>query len=220
MTRPQAGPPLIVPAVALTALTIAGIVTSAGVPRPDAPAAEVLDYLVRHARLMRVSAFLLFGASVPLAIWSAGVYRRLRALGITAPGSAIALAGGVLAAGFLALSGLTTWTASRVSEDASLARALRDLAFISGGPGYAAFFGLLLAGVSVPMMLLDIHRWVAIAGLVLAWLAELSTLTLVTSDLAVLLPVARFGGLLWLVAVSLLLPLSRPRRTDPAGRPS
>jgi hypothetical protein len=79
---------------------------------------------------------------------------------------------------------------------------------------------LLVAGVSVPMVLLHLHRPVALAGLALAGVAELSTLTLLTEDMAMLLPVARFGGLLWLIAVSLLLPVTRPRTVGATGRPS
>ncbi|MEV7969639.1 hypothetical protein AB0O34_27215 [Sphaerisporangium sp. NPDC088356] len=117
----------------------------------------MLAYARDHASTLRLSAFLALGAAVPLAIWSATAYRRLRALGITAPGSAITLAGGVIASGFTALSGLTGWTgwtASRVADSPPVASALRDLVFMTGGPGFLSFFGLLLAGVSVPMLLL------------------------------------------------------------------
>ena len=78
MSRPQSGPPLIVPAVAFTALTIAGIAAAAGVPRPDAPGTEVLAYLQDHASTMRLSAFLALGAAVPLA---SGARRRIGGYG-------------------------------------------------------------------------------------------------------------------------------------------
>ncbi len=217
MSRPQSGPPLIIPGLAFTLLTIAGIAIAADVPRPDASGAEVLAYVGEHASTLRLSAFLTLGASVPLAIWSAAAYRRLRALGITAPGSAIALVGGVLASGLAALSGLVSWTAAGVTDSPPLAAALRDLTFATGGPGFVAFLGLLFAGVSVPMLLLGIARPLAIAGLVLALVAELSTLTLLTLNAAPTLPIARFGGLIWLIAASLLLPASRPRKVDPAA---
>jgi hypothetical protein len=216
MSRPQSGPPLIIPGVAFTILTIAGIAVAAGVPRPQASGTEVLAYTQEHASTLRLSAFLVLGAAVPLAIWTAAAYRRLRALGITAPGSAIALAGGVLASGFAALSGLIGWAAARTTDSAPLAAALRDVTFATGGPGFVAFFGLLMAGVSVPMLLLRISRPVAIAGLILALVAELSTLTLLTLDATIALPIARFGGIVWLVAVSLLLPNSRPRTSATA----
>lgn len=215
MSRPQPGPPPIVPAVAFAALSLAGVATAATVPHPDAAASEVLAYVRDHASMLRLSAFLALGAAVPLAIWSAAAYRRLRALGINAPGTAIALAGGVLASGFTALSGLIGWAASRTADSPPLALALRDLAFVTGGPGSVAFFGLLLAGVSVSMLLLRMSRPVAVAGLVLALDAELSILTLLTLDAAPTLPIARFGGIIWLIAVSLLLPTSR-RTAQPA----
>jgi len=214
--RPQSGPPLIAPGLAYAALTIAGIAVAAGVPRPNASPTDVLAYAQSHATAMRLSAFLALGAAVPLAIWSAAVYRRLRALGITAPGSAIALVGGVLASGFAASSGLIGWVASRADDSAPVAAALRDLSFMTGGPAFVAFFGLLLAGVSVPMLVLGIARPAAIAGLVLAAVAELSTLTLLTLNAAITMPIARFGGIAWLIAVSLLLPVSRPRGTGAA----
>lgn len=215
MSRSPSGPPLIVPGVAFTVLTIAGIAVAAGVPRPDSPGTEVLAYNQQHAGTLRVSAFLALGAAAPLAIWTAAVYRRLRALGITAAGSAIALVGGVLASGFAALSGLIGWAAARITDGPALAAALRDLTFTTGGPGFVAFFGLLLAGVSVPMLLLDMSRPIAIAGLILALVAELSTLTLLTLDAAIALPIARLGGIVWLVAVSLLLPVRRRRTSEP-----
>ncbi|GAA0908923.1 DUF4386 domain-containing protein [Virgisporangium aurantiacum] len=217
MSTSRSGPPLIVPGAAFTVLTIASIAMAAGVPRPTAPAADVLTYVQEHATSMRVSAFLTLGAAVSLAIWAAVAFRRLQVLGTTAPGSAIALAGGLLASAFLALSGLVGWVAARGPADDALATVLRDLTFATGGPGHIAFFGLLLAGVSVPMLLLRIRRPAAVTGLVLAVIAELSTLTLLTLDAAPTLPVARFGGIAWLVAVSLLLPTTRPRTADPAA---
>jgi hypothetical protein len=50
------------------------------------------------------------------------------------------------------------------------------------------------------------------AGLVIAALGMLSLLSLLTPALYPLLPVGRFGGLIWLVAASILLPHDRPRR--------
>jgi hypothetical protein len=208
--RPQSGPPLIAPALAFAGLTIAGIILAASAPRPDASPADILAYTTGHYGQLRWAAFLSLGAAVPLAIWSAAIYRRLRALGVTAPGSAIALGGGLLASTFAAVTGLIGWAGARTT-DAGVAAALRDLSFASGGPGFVAFFGLLLAGVSVPMVVIGIARPVGIAGLALAVVAELSTLVLLTMSLAVTLPIARFGGILWLIAVSLLLPPNRHR---------
>lgn len=209
------GPPLIVPAGAFAVLLVAGGLTAPITRRPGVPAAEMLSYSSVHADSLRLSAFLVLAAAVPLTVFTATAYQRLRALGATAPGSAIALSGGVLAAGCLALSGLAGWVASRAGGDAALAGVLHDLVFATGGPGFVTFGGLLLAGIAVPMLLLGIRRPVAVFGLVLAAIAELSTLTLLTDVAAPTVPIARLGGAGWLLLISVLLPASRPRRAQP-----
>jgi hypothetical protein len=209
---PQGGPPLLAPALAYGALTIAAVVLSAAVPHPSASAESVLVYDRAHHTALQVAGFLISGASVPLAIWTATVYRRLRTLGVTAPGAVIALAGGLLAAASLSLSGLISWTSSQVSAAAEpgLARALADLSFATGGAGFVVPFALLLAGVCLPALILRLtpRPW-AWLGLAVAVAAVLSTFTLLTATLDVLLPIGRFGGLVWLIGTSVLLPLDR-----------
>lgn len=154
----------------------------------------------------------MFASSVPLLIYAATASTRLRQLGVTAPGATIALAGGLLAAGALNLSGLLTWTLSRaaVVGDEPLVRALHDLTFLSGGAAHVVFLGLLVAGIAVPALLLRLlPRPLAIAGLVIAGLAELTTLTLIWPALAPLLPLARFSALIWLIVVGFRLPQRR-----------
>ena len=51
--------------------------------------------------------------------------------------------------------------------------------------------------------------WLAWTGLVIAAVGAVSTFTLVTSALDATLPIARFGGLAWIIAASLLLPANR-----------
>ena len=212
--RPQSGPPLLAPVLAMTVLTVGYVILNRATPRPDASGAEVLRYAAAHGTAISSGALLLFASAVPLAIASAVLYRRLRALGITAPGSAITLVGGVLASGALILSALFSWAGGRLPEaaDPALARALADLSFLSGGPGYVVTFALLIAGVSVTGLLGRlVPRPLAWAGLVLAALGMLSTFTLVASGAGFLLPVVRFGGLVWLVWAAAVLPRSRPR---------
>ena len=213
--RPQAGPPLLAPVMALAALTIAYVVVNRSTPQPGASELEVLNYARDHGSSIKLGAFLLFGSAVPLALTAAVLYRRLRALGITAPGSAITLVGGVLAANALTLSAMFGWSTGRLSADAepALARALADLSFLAGGPAYSVMFALLIAGVSVPGLLAGLlPRAVSWAGLVLAAAGALSTLALLLDGFAYLLPVVRFGGLIWLVIAAVLLPRTRPSR--------
>jgi hypothetical protein len=155
-----------------------------------------------------------FGAAIPLAIYAATVNARLHHLGVRAPGATIALAGGLLAAGSLALSGLLGWVLSRpeVRDDPAVVRALQLLNFGTGGVGHVVALGLLLAGVAVPGLLARLlPTWLAWAGLAIAGIAELSTLTLLVDAAAYLLPIARFTALAWLIAAGFRLPRQRAR---------
>ncbi len=215
----QGGPPLLAPALAFTVLTVAAILINHGVPGPRSDAATVLAYYRNHAPALRIGGLLQFGAAIPLAIWAATVTQRLRTLGVNAPGPMLGLAGGLLAAAFLGLSGLLEWTASGSADgDASLARTLADLTFATGGPGHVVPLALLVAGVAVPVLLVRLV-WpsLAWAGLVIAAVGMVSTLTLAWLSLAVTLPVARFGAIAWILAISVVLPVRRPRAAVPPG---
>jgi hypothetical protein len=62
-------------------------------------------------------------------------------------------------------------------------------------------------GLAVPAVIMKfLPAWLGWAGMVIGVLALLSTFGLITSALYPLIPVGRFGGLLFLVAVALLLP--------------
>jgi len=221
--RPQGGPPPLVPALAYGALLIASVAVWAGGPTPGTSAASTLSYAQAHTGQLHAEAVLVFGAALPLAIWAATIYRRLRTLGVTAPGAVIGLAGGILAAASLAVSGLVTWVAADTAHilDAALARVLFDLSFAAGAAGFVVPFALLIAGVAVPALILRLTPApLAWAGLVIAAVGMLSTLTLVTSALDPTLPIARFGGLIWIVATSALLPASRHRLAAAAAAPA
>src|SRR5262252_4761815 len=169
--RPQGGPPPLAPALAYGALLIAFVAVWIGGPQPGTSAASTLSYAQAHTGQMHAQAVLVFGAAVPLAIWAATIYRRLRTLGVTAPGAVIGLAGGILAAASLAVSGLVTWTIAESAGAASpaLARVLFSLAFAAGAAGFVVPLALLLAGVAVPALILRlVPRPFAWAGLVIA----------------------------------------------------
>ncbi|MEU0518914.1 hypothetical protein [Streptosporangium sp. NPDC006007] len=217
----QAGPPLGILAVVFTALFLGGIVASTVMagggtfPSPFGAPAEILAYFHDHRNAVQTGAFLQFAASVPMSIYAATASARLRSLGIRAPGATIALVGGVLAAAMSALSALLSWVLSRpeVLAEPAVVRALQDLAFATGGTGHVVFLGLLVAGIAVPGLLAGLlPRPPALAGLAVAAVAELSILTLLVSDAAILLPIARFTALAWLVAAGFLLPRTRSNK--------
>ncbi len=91
---------------------------------------------------------------------------------------------------------------------------MRDLVFVTGGVGHVAPLGLLVAGIAVPSLVGRLlPRWLAWLGIGLALIAELSTLSLLTPAAMVALPIARFGGFAWLIAVGALLPRAARRRS-------
>ncbi|MCH0541447.1 hypothetical protein I3F58_18155 [Streptomyces sp. MUM 203J] len=207
-------------AVVFTALFLAGLVIGTvmaggtAYPSPYGPSADVLGYVRNHQDALRVAGALQFGVAIPLGIYAATMSARLNRLGIRAPGATIALSGGVLAAAFLACSGLVSWVLSRpeLPAEPGVVRALHFLAFATGGPGHVVPLGLLVAGIAVPGLLAGLlPRGLAFTGLAIAAVAELSTLALLVDEAAYLLPVARFTGLAWLIAAGFLLPQRRPR---------
>lgn len=223
-SRPATGgPPLPLVAGITAALFVASLVvgfTAAQPPFPspfDEPSVRSAA-AAAGADVLQVSAFLQFASAVPLAVLAASLFARLQHLGVRAAGAAIALVGGVLAAAFLALSAGLLWAISRTAPAGppAVVLVLQDLAFATGGPAHVVGLGLLVAGVAVPGLLLGLlPRWLAVAGLVIAVVAELSTLTLLLSPAAVLLPLARFPALVWLIGAAVVLPHHRraaPRR--------
>lgn len=204
----QGGPPLLIPAIVMAVFTAASAALGATAARYDS--ANLLTYTQTHHVQQLVLGTLVFGTALPLLIWSATVYRRLHRLGVTAPGSAIAYGGGLLAAAALALSGLLTWTTTQLNGSAEVLRALTALGFATGGPGFVVPFAMLIAGVAVPSLLLRLlPTALAWTGLVIAALGALATFALLTPALDALLPIGRFAGLIWLLIVSVKLPLTR-----------
>jgi hypothetical protein len=205
----QEGPPLLVPALAFVGLTVAGAVVGGAGPRPDSTPDEVLAYAVANPTTVAVGATLLFGTAFPLVVFAATAVTRYRRLGVTAPGPLMGFGGAVLAAGSAMLSALFAWTSAQVAGvgDAAVAKLLSQLWFATGAFGYAAPMGLLVLGLAVPAVILKfLPGWLAWAGMVIGVLALLSTLGLFTRALYPLIPVGRFGGLLFIVGVALLLP--------------
>src|SRR2546421_9279275 len=89
---PQGGPPPLAPALAYGALLIASVAVWIGAPQAGASAASTLSYAQTHTGQMHAEAVLVFGAALPLAIWAATIYQRLRTPGVTAPRAGARLA--------------------------------------------------------------------------------------------------------------------------------
>jgi hypothetical protein len=217
-------------AIVSLGIFLTGLITSAILTggqtyvSPFAPEEQVAVFFQQNVPATRLAGMLQFGSAVPLGIYAATVYARQLRLGVRVPGPAIGFFGGVSAAIFVMLSGCVTWLLSRpeITTDGTLTHALSFLAFITGGVGFVVGIGLLVAGIAVPSLILRfMPRWLAWTGLVIAALSELSFLSMAIEPLQFLLPIGRFGGLLWLVAAGFLLPRTRaaanhePRAHEP-----
>ena len=197
----------------LASQVVIGMMTVGAFPNPyDAPE-TARAYFGPNADVLRFVAFLQFGAAIPLGIFTATVVSRLRFFGLTVAGVTIAQFGGYVASIMLALSGLTTWAITQpgMTDDLSTLRALQLQSFATGGVGHVVGLGLLMAGVSLPAAFARLlPRWIVWLGLVLAVLAELSSVSLVFPMAALLLPLSRFPALVWLIAAGFAMPSSRP----------
>jgi hypothetical protein len=162
----------------------------------------------------RVLACLLLqtGAMVCLGLFTAVLVSRLQFLGIRAAGVTIALFGGFLCVFDGMAAAFTTWTLIRPAVAASpqILVALNYLAYAFGGPGFSIPMGLLMAGISVSAGLTKlIPRWVMIFGLFLALCGEVSLFHLISPKLLFLIPLVRFPGFIWIIAVGFTLPTHR-----------
>jgi hypothetical protein len=219
-------PPLLLLALIHVVLFGAGLAVSTALaggatfPSPFEPE-RAREYFAAHAAAVRVGGFFLFGSAVPLGLFAATATSRLTFLGVRVAGVSIASFGGVGASLMLLLSGLCLWALGQpgTAQLAEAARLLHLLTFATGGPGFTAMFGLLVLGVSLAGGLTGrVPRWLMRFGIAIGVLGELSSLSLLASEAAILLPLTRFPGLIWLVWVGATLPGSRQREPALASR--
>ena len=221
----HASPPLGIVAIVFTVLFCAGLypVRAFGgqpsFPLPSESAQTIASFFQLRPGAALWCAFLQFGSAVPLGIFTASVVSRLRFLGVRAAGAYIALFGGFGAAFAVASSSMVLWTMAHpgIAQDATLTQALYFLGFGLGGPGYSVPLGLLMAGVSIPVLFMRlVPRWIPVLGLALAICGELSWLSLEFPKALLLIPLTRFPGFVWMIAVGFTLPatMNRAKRGD------
>jgi hypothetical protein len=154
-------------------------------------------------------AFLQFGAAVPLGIFCATMMSRLRYLGVRAAGPTIALFGGMMTVINIAISALILWVMAYpgIADDAAVTRALYYIVFAIGGVGFSVPMGLLIAGISIPSLMMKLlPKWLAIFGLTLSVIGELSFFSLVLPTAVFLIPLTRFPSFVWLIIAGFKLP--------------
>ena len=183
-------------------------------PGPWESAQTISAYFQDHAGAVLMCAFLQFGAAIPLGLFTATMVSRLQFLGVRAAGAHIALFGGLMAAFDIAISALVLWVMAYpgIAQETGVLRALYYAVFSIGGVGFSVPMGLLVAGLSVPSMIMKLMpKWLVLFGLALGIIGELSALSLVIPSLLFLIPLTRFPSFIWLILAGFKLP-KRPRR--------
>lgn len=208
--RHLGGAPLLPPAIAYVVLAVIGIIVPPAVAGVAAYSsdADLLTFYTRHQGAAHLLAFFVLASAVPFIVFTAIASHRVLQAGLDVPGRLIAVVGGTAAAGMLALSGLATLalTQSGVADDNATIRALNALSFAAGGPGFVVFSGLLLAGISIPTLVGKlVPGWIGWFGLVIAAICELASLSAATDVLDPLLPIGRFGTMIWMLATAIVL---------------
>jgi hypothetical protein len=223
-TRPvphrHASPPLWLVATAYAALFLAGLypVTAFGgrpyFPGPWESAESITAFFQARPGAVRLCAVLQFGAAIPLGIFAASIVSRLQFLGSRAAGVAIAFFGGITTAVTMMAAAIVLWVMSQpgIADNRSVLLTLYWLDLGFGGPGFSVPFGILAAGVTIPAAFMKlIPRWIAILGIAVAVCGELSWLYLIFPRALPLVPLTRFPGFVWIIAVGLAMPRSNGR---------
>ena len=116
-----------------------------------------------------------------------------------------------MAAFDIAISALVLWVMAYpgVAQETGVLRALYYMVFSIGGVGFSVPMGLLIAGLSVPSMIMKLMpKWLTVSGLALGIIGELSALSLVIPSLLFLIPLTRFPSFIWLILAGFRLPKS------------
>ena len=212
------GPSLVLLAAVHILLFAAGLVAAAMLRHagpyvtPFAPGETLRSFLAQSPTAVRVSNFFLFGSAVPFGIFAVTTVSRLRFLRVRAAGTNIALLGGLIATIALILSGSAGWILSvpEVLASVQVVKAISFLNFLLGGVVYAVGFGLLAAGVSVTSHFMRLlPRWMVALGMLVAITGELSSFSLIAFPANFFIPITRYLGLIWMLAIAVALTKNR-----------
>lgn len=178
-------------------------------PGPWESAQTIVTYFQTHPHAILMCAFFQFGAAIPLGIFTATMVSRLRYLGVRAAGAQIAFVGGLMATFNIAIAALVLWVMAYpgIADEAGVARAFYYMVFAIGGVGFSVPMGLLIAGLTIPAMMMKLlPKWLVISGLILGVIGELSFFNLIIPGAIFLIPLTRFPSFVWLIAAGFMLP--------------
>lgn len=212
------GPNLLLLTVVYSGLLIAGgSRLSAAFAIPHDSVEKTVAYMAKYGWTIQLGSFFELVSAIPLGIFIATTISRLRFLGVRNAGESIAFLGGVGAITMLVLSALTNWSLTRpgIPEAAGAPAALRAISFAAAGPGFAVLLGFFVGGVSVAAGLhKSLPRWLMWFGIAIGTACELAAFTVLNFKAGYFIPVGRFVSILWMIGVSLTLPMSIAGSTE------
>jgi hypothetical protein len=178
----------------------------ARIPNPFGADDASRTFFLNNPRAIQVSDLLQLASACCFAGMTAALAGLQRIKGAPSVASAMTEVGGMGAAVLLSLAALCSWAIASPGAvyPGPAFHTLQFLPFLFGGPGWAGFFALFLAGVAMGAKG-NVPRWLVAIGYFLSIVAALATLVLVTINASPCLPVARFIGFVWLIVVSILL---------------
>jgi hypothetical protein len=176
------------------------------IPNPFGSDAATRTFFETASAAIRVSDFLQLASALCLAALSPLLGDLFTRSHRRSSASSLTLAGGLGAAVMLALSALFSWSiVSPGGGDLGPAlHAFQFIPFLLGGPAWAGFFAIFLAGICAGTRDL-LPRLLRRTGLFLSLVSAFSTPVLLSIVFSPCLPIARFLGFLWLIVVSIYL---------------
>jgi hypothetical protein len=174
----------------------------ASIPNPFGSDEAARTFLFNSAEAIRVSSCLQLVSAVCLAALGAMMTSRHQPTR-DASASGLTMVGSIGAAVLLAAAALCSWALASPGavDPGSAFRTLQFLPFLMGGPGWAGFFALFLAGV-VRSGTGALPKWIVLTGWFLSIVSALAMFVMLTITVSVCLPISRFIGFLWLILVA------------------
>lgn len=202
-----------VPGLAAWLLTVGavavGVAQGATFPSPFDDPATVAGYFRREHTAVLTTAVVTLASVIPLVLFASSLATLLTRITRGSRAPALVVTAGTAAGAFAALGAGGMWVLTRpeAQVDAATTRVLADLVFVAGGPLFAQMIGLVCLAVAVATWAgaVSIPRGMSLAGLVIGIAGLAGVLGLVWPAFLLLMPVARFGGLGWLIAACIVL---------------
>jgi hypothetical protein len=188
------------------ALAMTGVLGGAGYPTPLSSDDAVHHFFQANITKQAALSLVQVLASVALLVFCLLSVSQLRQKIRDSYLTNLALSAGSLAAAFLLLAALCSWLLSQpvTVNDTPTLRLVQNLSFLTGGFAHVIAFGLFVGAVSLNGWRSDVlPKWLGYFGLTVSGISLLSLLGMVNYLATALLPVSRFSGFIWIVAVGL-----------------